>query len=74
MSLGVLVPTGTPKDIVALLNREIVQIIAQPEMKQQLATLGYEPDAGTPEQFAEDIKGELKSWAEVIKAAGIKTQ
>ena len=43
-------------------------------MKQQLATLGYEPVAGTPEQFAEDIQAELKSWAEVIKAAGIKTQ
>ena len=72
--VGVLVPTGAPKEIVALLNREIVQIIAQPEMKQQLATLGYEPVAATPEQFADDIKAELKSWAEVIKAAGIKTQ
>lgn len=72
--VGVLVPTGTPQDIVARLNREIVEIIAQPEMKQQLATLGYEPVAGTPEQFAEDIKAELTSWASVIKAAHIKTQ
>jgi tripartite-type tricarboxylate transporter receptor subunit TctC len=72
--VGVLVPTGTSKDIVALLHREIVQIIAQPEMKQQLITLGYEPVAGTPEQFSKDIKAELESWANVIKAAGIKIQ
>ena len=54
--VGVLVPTGTPKEIVALLNREIVQIIAQPETKERLATLGFEPVAGTPQQFAQDIK------------------
>lgn len=72
--VGVLVPTGTPKHIIALLHREIVQIIGQADMKQQLATLGYEPVAGTPEQFSEDIKAELKSWANVIKAAGVKTQ
>jgi tripartite-type tricarboxylate transporter receptor subunit TctC len=72
--VGILVPTGTPKDIVARLHREIVQIIGQAEMKKQMATLGYEPVAGTPQQFSEDIRAELASWAGVIKAASIKTQ
>ena len=71
--VGVLVPTGTPRDIVTLLHREIVQIITQPDMKQQLATLGYESVAGTPQQFSEDIKAELKNWADVIRAASVKT-
>lgn len=72
--VGVLVPTGTSKEIVAHLHREIVQIIAQPEIKQQLEKLGYEPVAGTTQQFADDIKAELATWAGVIKAAGIKVQ
>jgi tripartite-type tricarboxylate transporter receptor subunit TctC len=72
--VGVLAPIGTPKEIIARLHREIVQIIGQPEMRLQLANLGYEPVAGTPQQFADDMKAELKTWADVIKAASIKTQ
>jgi tripartite-type tricarboxylate transporter receptor subunit TctC len=72
--VGVLVPTGTPKEIVALLNREIVQIIAQPETKKRLATLGFEPVAGSPQQFAQAIKSEIEAWAKVIRAANIKVQ
>jgi len=72
--VGVLAPTGTPKHIVARLHHEIVQIIGQPQVRQQLASLGYEPVAGTPQQFADDIKAELQTWADVIKAASIKTQ
>jgi len=72
--VGVLVPAGTPKDIVATLHREIVRIIAQPDMQERLATLGYEPVAGTPKQFAEDIKREIATWTKVIRAASIKTQ
>lgn len=72
--VGVLVPARTPKDIVATLHREIAQIIAQPETKERLTALGYEPVAGTPEQFAADIKAEIETWAKVIGAAGIKAQ
>jgi tripartite-type tricarboxylate transporter receptor subunit TctC len=70
--VGVLVPTGTPNEIVALLHREIVQIIAQPDMKERLATQGYEPVASTPEQFAELIRSEIETWGKIIQAANIK--
>lgn len=72
--VGVLVPAGTPKTIVALLHREVTAIIAQPDTKDRLAALGYEPVAGTPEQFAADIKVEIATWSKVISAASIKTQ
>jgi tripartite-type tricarboxylate transporter receptor subunit TctC len=72
--VGVLLPAGTPHDIVSLLHREIVEIIAQPDMKERLATLGYEPVASTPEEFAQVIKDELDTWGKVIRAAGIKLQ
>jgi tripartite-type tricarboxylate transporter receptor subunit TctC len=70
--VGFVAPAGTPKDIVATLNREIVHILAQPDMKQRLATLGFDPVGGTPDQFATRIKSELATWSKVIRAAGIK--
>jgi tripartite-type tricarboxylate transporter receptor subunit TctC len=72
--VGVLLPAGTPHDIVSLLHREIIEIIAQPDMKERLATLGFEPVASTPEEFARLIKDELETWGKVIRAAGIKLQ
>jgi tripartite-type tricarboxylate transporter receptor subunit TctC len=69
--IGVLVPTGTPKDVITLLHRELVQIIEQPAMKERLLTLGYEPVANTPDAFAERIGVEIKTWAKVIRAANL---
>jgi tripartite-type tricarboxylate transporter receptor subunit TctC len=72
--VGVLVPAGTPKDIIKLLNREIVTIISQPDMRERLVTLGYDPVAGTPEEFARRIEVEIGTWGKVIRAANIKAQ
>jgi tripartite-type tricarboxylate transporter receptor subunit TctC len=72
--VGVLVPAGTPKDIISLLNREVVKIIALPDMKARLGELGYDPVASTPEEFAIRIKAEIETWAKVIRAAHIKAE
>jgi tripartite-type tricarboxylate transporter receptor subunit TctC len=72
--VGVLVPAGTPKDIVALLYREIASIIEPPDMKQRLATLGFEPVVSTPREFAVQIRDEIETWGKVIRAANIKGQ
>jgi tripartite-type tricarboxylate transporter receptor subunit TctC len=72
--VGVLVPAGTPKDIISLLNREVVKIIALPDMKARLEELGYDPVASTPGEFAIRIKVEIEAWAKVIRAAHIKTE
>src|SRR5436190_860890 len=72
--VGALVPAGTPKEIVRLLHDEIVAIIAMPEVKERLPTLGFGPVASTPEEFASRIKVELDTWASVIRAANIKAQ
>src|SRR5437016_4077404 len=47
---AVVVPAGTPRDIIALLQRDIAQAIIRPDMQERLATLGYEPVASTPEE------------------------
>jgi tripartite-type tricarboxylate transporter receptor subunit TctC len=72
--IGFVAPAGTPKEVITLLNREIVKAIAVPEMRERLATLGYDPVASTPEEFGARIKSELVTWAKVIRAANIKVQ
>ena len=65
-------PRGTPKDIVDRLNAEVVKILAQPEIRQRLLQLGFEPTSGTPEQLAAYEKQEARQWGPLIKAAGLK--
>ncbi len=72
--LGVLVPRGTPQEVIDRLHREIARIIALPEIRERLSALGFEPIASTPEEFADRIKWEIDKWARVIRTAGIKVQ
>jgi tripartite-type tricarboxylate transporter receptor subunit TctC len=72
--LIILVPSATPKDIVALLHREIAKIIALPEIRQRLETLGFEPLASTPADSATRIRQELSRWAKVVRGAKIAVQ
>ena len=69
-----LAPAGTPKDIVNKLNREIVKIVAVPEVQQKFEALGFTPVASTPEQSSARIKAELDLWAKVIRDANIQRQ
>jgi tripartite-type tricarboxylate transporter receptor subunit TctC len=71
---GVLLPAGTPREIVDRLQREIVRVVALPDVKERLAALGFEPVANTPEEFAAHIKAEISKWAGVIREAGIKIE
>jgi len=71
---AVVVPAGTPKDIIALLQREIAQAISRPDMQERLATLGYESVASTPEDCASRFRTEIAKWGKVIGEAGIKAQ
>jgi tripartite-type tricarboxylate transporter receptor subunit TctC len=68
------VPAGTPKDVIALLHREIVRIVALPDVKEKLAGLGFEPVGNSPEEFAAQIARELPKWAKVVRDANIKAE
>jgi tripartite-type tricarboxylate transporter receptor subunit TctC len=70
--VGFVVPAATPKDVIALLNREIVRSLATPDMKERLAMLGNDVVASTAEEFGMRIRAELSIWAKVIKAANIR--
>jgi tripartite-type tricarboxylate transporter receptor subunit TctC len=69
---GILVPAGTPKAIIDLLQREIVKVMALPDIRERMEALGFEPVASTPEEFAARIATEIPKWAKVIRDAHIK--
>ena len=71
---GVFVPAGTPKEIVARLNTEIVKVLNLPDAKQRLLEAGIEATPSTPEQFATYIQVETRKWAKVVKDANIKVE
>lgn len=71
---GILAPSGTPRDIVNLLNGEIRKALASPDVRNRWIAAGIEPTTSTPEQFAEFIKRELVRFAKVIRDANIKAE
>jgi tripartite-type tricarboxylate transporter receptor subunit TctC len=71
---GVVAPAATPKDVIARLNREIVKIMAAPDMREKFAQQGVDPASSTPEEFAQLIRDEVARWSKVIRSAGIKLE
>jgi len=69
---GILAPAGTPKEIVAKLNADIVKALNDPEVKKRLLENGAEAMPGTPDQFAKTLRSEITKWGKVVKAANIK--
>lgn len=71
---GILVPAGTPKDVVTRLHAEIVKAIGTPKVAQQIAKVGLQPVTSSPEELSAYIKAELARWGEVVKATGLPPQ
>jgi tripartite-type tricarboxylate transporter receptor subunit TctC len=68
--IGFLAPAGTPRNIVARYNKEIVQILNMPDVKQKLQDMEFEVVASTPAQFGQWIGTEIPRWGKVIKDTG----
>lgn len=69
---GMLAPAGIPRNIVGTLSTEIDRMLAVPDFRDKLASLGMEPFASTPDQFAALIRADQKMFANIIKTANIK--
>jgi tripartite-type tricarboxylate transporter receptor subunit TctC len=69
---GLMVPAGTPKDIITRLNTEAVKGTKAPEFVKRMTDLGYNMIPGTPEQMADLIKVEIARWTPIVKASGAK--
>jgi tripartite-type tricarboxylate transporter receptor subunit TctC len=65
-------PAATPKEIIALLNRELNAVLELPDLREKLAAQGIETVGGTPESLAAELADEIVRWGRVIAAAKIK--
>jgi len=71
---GVVVPAGTPRAIIARLNREIVAILHLPDVVERFSSQGAEALGSTPEEFAAYIRSETLKWAKVVRDSGAKAE
>jgi tripartite-type tricarboxylate transporter receptor subunit TctC len=67
-------PRGLPAELVTLWNTEINRILRLPEIRERFASVGLEPQGGTPDEFARLLRSEVDRWAKVVKAAGVKAE
>jgi tripartite-type tricarboxylate transporter receptor subunit TctC len=70
--IGVFAPAGTPGEIAAKLNAEVVRIVNLPDVREKLDGMGVEPLGNTSVQVAEWIRREIAKFGPVVKAANIK--
>lgn len=71
---GILVPAGTPQDVVAKLNAAFNKVLADPEVKQRLTQAGYEVVGGEPQKFSAFMESELAKWGPIVKKAKVQPE
>ena len=69
--IGVVAPAGTPANVLALLQKQIAEIVALPAVKATLDTISFQPVANTPAEYAAQIKSDIAAWSKVMKDANI---
>jgi tripartite-type tricarboxylate transporter receptor subunit TctC len=65
---GLLMPTGTPKEIVKRVHDETAKVMTFADVKERLNTTGMVPELSSPEALGKKIKVEVDKWAKVVKA------
>jgi tripartite-type tricarboxylate transporter receptor subunit TctC len=70
---GVFAPAGTPRDIVAKINGELVGLVNTPDVRARMSREGADPVGSTPEAFAGRVESEIAKWTKVIRASGMPT-
>jgi tripartite-type tricarboxylate transporter receptor subunit TctC len=71
---GIYVPAKTPADIVAQLNRAVVEAVRMDEFSKRLTPLGVQPTGTSAEEFSRIQKSDSDLWGPVVKASGFKPE
>ena len=69
---GIVVPAGTPKEVIGILHKEIVSTLTDPAVRERILAQGSVIVGSTPREFEAHIKADLVKWAKVAKETGIK--
>jgi tripartite-type tricarboxylate transporter receptor subunit TctC len=72
--LGIAAPAGTPPAVLALLNKELQAVLAQPEIRQQLTAWGGSPKASSPEEFKNRVDKDIRRLQAIVADRKIQTQ
>jgi tripartite-type tricarboxylate transporter receptor subunit TctC len=72
--IGLVVPKGTPADIVKKLNLEVAHALKDPEFVAQISKVGIDPIGSTPEEFAAFLGKEIPRWKQIVQEAGAKLE
>jgi tripartite-type tricarboxylate transporter receptor subunit TctC len=71
---GLLAPAGTPKEIIAQLNKEVRALVTSAEVRERIAAEGGDPLPSSPEQYAADIDQEEAKWSVLIRKLNLKVE
>lgn len=72
--IGILLPAGSPRKIVDLLNEATKTIVGLPDIRERMVPFGFEATGTNPEEFSAQLKVEMDKWTKVIRAANIKAE
>jgi tripartite-type tricarboxylate transporter receptor subunit TctC len=70
----VLAPAKTPAAIINRLNREIVRVLSQADVKERFLSMGMEAATSSPQELAAGLKAEISRWSKLIKDVGIREE
>ena len=71
---GLYAPKDTPPDIINRIYQTLVEVLKNPELKEQLIQRGFEPVGNSPKEFASFISSEIVKWGKVVRIAGIEPE
>ncbi|RYX89381.1 MAG: tripartite tricarboxylate transporter substrate binding protein [Comamonadaceae bacterium] len=70
--MGMLLPTGTPRDRVEKFSRDIARVMQMPQVQNRIRDMNLEPVGGTPEHFGKVIEDDMRIWGKAIDLAGVR--
>ena len=62
------------KDFIDRLNAELVKALGDPMVKEKIASIGFEAESSTPEEFGRFVESELGKWQKIVKETGVKPE
>ena len=69
---GLFAPVNTPAQVVAKVNKDLVEAVNAADIRERFAAIGADPSAMRPDEFSAFVRNEITKWEKVIKASGIK--
>ena len=70
-TFGMLAPAGTPPATIATLHKALTEVLAEPQLRQRIKSMGFEATLTSPEQYADILRDQVEKWRPLIERAGM---